>query len=106
IFAPLQKKTPQIGRAGDLPELQLKPVASRGSHLRYAALVGRGDRYQLHLLAQTSMSYTLKLRDPSVPIPFGQETAGNLPVGGSAFYSFQASPGQLVQASLHSQKFI
>jgi hypothetical protein len=31
---------------------------------------------------------------------------GTLPVGGAAFYSFKASPGQFFQASLGSQKFV
>src|SRR5690348_3825494 len=46
------------------------------------------------------------MRDPSVPIEWGREVEGHLPVGGAAFYSFRAEPGQLFQASLGSEKFV
>ena len=46
------------------------------------------------------------MRDPSVPLGWGQEVPGTLPVGGAAFYSFKAAPGQLFEASLASQKFV
>ena len=35
------------------------------------------------------------MRDPSVPIEWGGDVQGSLPVGGAAFYSFKALPGQL-----------
>ena len=107
IYAPLDKKREQrIARAGDWPEIQFLPVASRGGHLRFAAILGREGRYQLHLLAATPASYKLKTGDPTVPIGRGQEVGAGLPVGGTAFYSFNALPGQLFQASLGSQKFV
>jgi len=105
-FAPLEKKSEQrIARPGDRPEIAFLPVASRGGKLRFAAILGREGRYQLQLLAESSASYQLSADDPSVPIPWGKEVAGSLPVSGAAFYSFQATPGQLFQASLASQKF-
>jgi hypothetical protein len=58
------------------------------------------------LLARTAASYTLRLADPAVPIDRGRQAEGSLPVAGTAFYSFKASPGQLVQATLTSQKFV
>ncbi len=96
----------RIEREGDRPEIQFLPVASRGGRLRYAAVLGREGRYQLQLLAATPTSYKLTMRDPSVPITLGKDVADNLPVGGAAFYSFQAAPGQLFQANLGSQKFV
>jgi hypothetical protein len=36
----------------------------------------------------------------------GKDVEGDLPVGGSAFYSFRATPGQLLQAGLTSRKFV
>jgi len=107
IYAPPEKKKEQrIARPGDLPEIQFKPVASRGGHLRFAVLLGRDGRYQLHLLARTPASYSVKMADTTVPITQGQEVKGSLPVGGTAFYGFKAAPGQLFQASLGSQKFV
>ncbi len=107
IYAPVEKKSEQrIARAGDRPEIEFLPVASRGNRLRFAAILGRAGRYQLQLLAETSASYTLTVRDPSLPIELGKEVEGNLPVGGAAFYRFQAAPGQLFQANLASQKFV
>ncbi len=107
IFAPLEKKSEErISRQGDMPEIQLLPVASRGGRLRYSVILGREGRYQLQLLAATPSSYKLTMRDPSVPIAWGQEVGDGLPVGGSLFYSFRAAAGQLVQASLTSQKFV
>ena len=46
------------------------------------------------------------MSDPSVPIEWGKEVEGSLPVGGTAFYSFKAKPGQLFQAGLVSRKFV
>ncbi len=107
IYAPEEKKSePRIGRRGDRAEIEFLPVASRGGRLRYAAILGRTGRYQLQLLAATAASYNLSARDPSVPIALGKEIDSNLPVGGAAFYSFQASPGQLFHANLASQKFV
>ena len=107
VYAPLDKKSEErIARRGDRPEIALLPVASRGGHLRFAAVLGREGRYQLQMIAETPASYKLSLRDPSVPIEWGKEVEGNLPVGGAAFYSFKASPGQLFQANLASQKFV
>lgn len=106
-YAPVEKKSEQrIARAGDRPEIEFLPVASRGNRLRFAAILGREGRYQLQLLAETSASYTLTALDPSVSIELGKEIEGSLPVGGSAFYSFKAVPGQLFQANLTSQKFV
>src|SRR5207249_739094 len=82
-------------RPGDAPEIELLPVASRGGRLRYAAILGREGRYQLHLLADTPVSYKLTARDPSVPIEWGGDVVGSLPVSGAAFYRFKAAPGQL-----------
>jgi hypothetical protein len=106
-FAPLDKKNgPRIARTGERPEIEFLPVASRGSVLRYAAMLGRTGRYQLQLLATTPGSYKVTLKDPSVPIELGKDIDGNLPVGGSAFYSFKTTPGQLLHANLASQKFV
>jgi hypothetical protein len=46
------------------------------------------------------------MRDPSVPLEWGGEVEGGLPVGGAAFYRFKAVPGQLFQASLASRQFV
>jgi hypothetical protein len=106
-FAPLDRPTQErIGQPSDLPEIALLPVASRGGHLRFAALLGRSGRYQLQLLAHSPASYNLTMEDPSTPLQRGQKIDGKLPVGGAAFYSFKAVPGQLLQASLASQKFV
>jgi hypothetical protein len=107
IYAPLEKKKDQrISRPGDLADIQLMPVASRGGRLRFAAILGREGRYQLHLLAETPASYSVNMADPALPVERGKEAEGSLPVSGSAFYSFKAVPGQLVEASLVSQKFV
>jgi hypothetical protein len=107
VFAPLERKSEsRIARPGDLPEIESLPVSSRGGRLRFAVILGREGRYQLQLLAATSSSYKLTVRDPSVAIEPGQELDGNLNVGGTAFYRFQAEPGQLFQADLASPKFV
>ncbi len=108
IFAPEGKKKNEqrIGRGGDRPEIEFLPVASRGSRQRYAAVLGRAGRYQLQMLATTAAAYALSARDPSVPIDLGKQTDGALPVGGAAFYRFDATPGQLFHASLASTKFV
>lgn len=107
LYATLDKTSEQrIAQPGDQPEIAFLPVASRGGRLRYAAVLGREGRYQLQLLASTSASYTLSIRDPSVALAWGREVEGSLPVGAATFYSFQATPGQLFQASLASQKFV
>jgi hypothetical protein len=107
IHAPLDKtKEKRLAEDDDWPEISFLPVAARGGCLRFAVLLGREGRYQLQLRAQTAASYELKMADPSVPIARDQETAGSLPVGGAAFYSFRASPGELFRADLGSQKFV
>lgn len=106
-YAPPETKgEPRLAQPGDRPEVTLLPVASRGGRLRFAAVLGREGRYQLQLLARTPATYKLTVRDPGVPIELGQEVGGALPVGGAAFYSFKAAPGQLLQARLASQTFV
>jgi hypothetical protein len=107
LYAPLEKESGQrISRPGDRPEVALLPVSSRAARLRFAAILGREGRYQLQLLAQTPASYKLTVLDPSVPIERGEEFGGSLPVGGAAFYSFKAVPGQLFEVSVASQEFV
>lgn len=107
IYAPTEGRTGQrLGRPGERPEVEFLPVANRGGYLRFAAILGREGRYQLQVRADSPASYKLTARDPSVPIVPGKEAAGELPVGGTAFYSFKAAPGQLLQASLASDKFV
>jgi hypothetical protein len=107
LYAPQDKSTEQrIAQPGEKPELTLLPISSRGTHLRFAAILGREGRYQLQLLAQASATYHVTARDPSLPIAWGSVANGSLPVGGAAFYSFKAAPGQLVEASLVSGKFV
>lgn len=107
LYSPLDRKAEgRLARPGDRPEIEFLPVASRGTRLRFAAILGRAGRYQLQLLAVTPASYKLTMRDPSVPLDWNREAQGNLPVGAAAFYSFQAMPGQLFQASLSSEKFV
>ncbi len=107
IYAPLDKKQEKrLAQADDWPEIRFLPAASRGNHVRFAVLLGREGRYQLHLLALTAASYKLKTADPTLPIAQDQETSGTLPVGGTMFYGFKASPGRLFQAELGSQKFV
>lgn len=107
LFAPLEKQqTQRLGQPGDRPDLAFLPVASRGGSLRFAAVLGRAGRYQLQLLAETPATYKLSVRDPGVPLPWGKEAEGSLPVGGAGFYDFKAEPGQLFQAKLVSKQFV
>jgi hypothetical protein len=107
VYAPPDRKSEsRLARPGDRPEIEFLPVANRGGRLRFVAVLGREGRYQLQLVAESAASYKLTMRDPSVPIVAGKDIEGNLPVGGTAFYSFKAVPGQLLQASLSSQKFV
>jgi len=54
----------------------------------------------------SSVSYKLNLGGPSVPLPPGRDVEGSLPVGGTAIYTFKATPGQLMQAGLTSAAFV
>jgi hypothetical protein len=106
IYAPREKKdVERIPSRSELPEIQFMPVASKGRYLRFAALLGRQGRYQFQLAAASAASYSLEMRDPTLPIATGQDLSGTLPVGGSAFYRFDAAPGQLLSANLKSDRF-
>src|SRR5262249_11736143 len=106
-YAPQEKMSPQrLARLGGQPEIALLPMARRPGRLRVAALLGPQGRYQLQLLAETLASYTLTMRDPSIPIAWDKAVDGVLPVGGAAFFTFKAAPGQLLQARLTAQQFV
>jgi hypothetical protein len=106
IYAPREKKdVERIAGRSELPEIKFLPVSSKGRYFRFAAVLGRPGRYQLQLAAQSTVSYSLEMCDPTVPIATGKDLSGTLPVGGSAFYGFRAAPGQLLSASLRSGKF-
>jgi len=99
------------GDAGDQlqrqPELQPVPVHSKGSTQRQAVVLGRGGRFQVQILSDDlePNDYRLHLGDPSVAIAVGRTLAGDLPVGGSAFYAFDAEPGQLLEVGVESHRF-
>lgn len=106
VYAPVDKKDEQRIKGGNpRPEIEYLPVASRGGRARIAAILGRAGRYQLQLKAETTASYNLSARDPSIAIAWGKDAAGALPVGGSAFYSFKVMPGQLLEATIGSKSF-
>ena len=106
IYAPREKKdVERIASRSELPEIKFVPVASKGRYLRFAAVLGRQGRYQLQLAAESTASYSMEMRDPTLPIATGQDLPGTLPVGGSAFYHFRAAPSQLLSASLKSDEF-
>lgn len=106
IYAPLDKNAEErLDQANTRPDIQFLPVASKGGQWRFAMIAGRQGRFQLQLLARTEVTYGLKSGDPTVSIAANEEVPGNLPVGGSAFYSFQAKPGQIFHADLASDKF-
>jgi hypothetical protein len=76
-YAPPGKKEEQrLGQPGDRPEIEFLPVASRGSRQRFAAILGRAGRYQLQLLAETPVTYTLTVRDPSIRLDWGADVEG------------------------------
>lgn len=106
IFAPKEKadadKSPLDG-AG--PEVVFLPVASKGQHIRLAALLRCAGRYQLQLAAGSEADYVLTLGDPTKAIPPGEDRAGKLALGAAEFYSFRAQPGQLITAGLESGQF-
>lgn len=107
VHAPPEKSREQrLARPGEPPEIQFLPVASQSGHLRFAAIFGRAGRYQLHVVADSPATYTLTMSDPTLPLEPGKETGGNLPVGGALFYSFEATPGQLLHADLASRQFV
>lgn len=99
-------KEQQLSRPEDPPEIAFIPISSRGKTLRFAAVLGRPGRYELQLLARTAVSYTATIADPTAPIARDKPFEGALPVGSSMFHGFQAQPGQLIQASLSSDKFV
>jgi hypothetical protein len=105
IYAPEDKK-PVSKFGGMSAPIDFLPVASRGGRLRYAAALGRPGRFQLQIRAQTDVSYKMSAGDPSKPIGAGNDIDGHLPVGGAAFYTFEAKPGQLFYARLASMKFV
>jgi len=107
IYAPVDRaQEKKLASAHDRPEIQFVPLASRGRHLRFAAVLGRQGRYQLQLRAETDATYDLTLSDPSVPLPLGKPLDGSLLVGGATFFKFSGTPGQYVQATLTSRSFV
>jgi hypothetical protein len=107
VYAPPDRAAvARLGGPADRPEIEFIPVAGRGGKVRFAAVLGREGRYQVHVRADSPASYTLTAKDPSIEISAGKDAAGDLSVGGTAFYRFTAKSGQLVQATLTSQKFV
>jgi hypothetical protein len=107
VYAPLEKKKEtRLEDPGARPEIEFLPVASRAGHQRFAVLLGREGRYQLQVVASSSVAYHLTMTDPTLPLEREKETQGTLGVGGTAFYSFEAAPGQLLHGNLTSQKFV
>lgn len=106
IHAPLDEdQRPHIAAADAQPVLQYLGTADKGRFQRFAVLLGRNDRYQVQLAARGASSYSLSIKDPTTTLEVGENSAGALPVGATAFYRFPAAAGQLVIARLTSDKF-
>jgi hypothetical protein len=94
----------RLGASDEPPPLRLLPVESKGSRLRYAALLGRSGLYRLSLLARGAVTYHIRSADPSVPLQIGANPA-SLEIGGAAFFTFDAPAGQMVQLDMASESF-
>ena len=99
-----KKNEPRIARMGERPEVEFLPAASRGSMVRYAAILGRTGAISFSFWRRRRLQVDRQGSERADRI--GQGPEGSLPVGGSAFYSFKAAPGQLLHANLASQKFV
>jgi hypothetical protein len=104
VYAPPDEEKQQIAEGDELPDLRFFPVQSKGNRLRYAMLLGRRGRYRFFLLARGALQYQLRLADPSQALEPGRRE-DRLEVGAAAFYTFQASAGQLWQIDLASDAF-
>ncbi len=98
-------KGPGLFDEAPRPDIQFLPIANKGKYFRFAVVLGQVGQYQLQLAANSDSSYTLEMQNPSLPIAAGDDLSGTLPVGGSAFYHFDATPGQLLSLSLRSEQF-
>jgi len=88
-------------------DLRALPVSSKGNRQRYATLFGRKGPFELQVLSTSphSRSYRMSRSDPTRALQAPGVAAGDLAVGGSDFYSFEAKPGQLLRVQLSSQAF-
>lgn len=89
------------------PALQTIPVLSKGRWQRQAFVLQRSGRYRIEIRSPSSQpnGYRLRFGDPTQRVELDSDVDGQLSIGGSGFYAFEAQPGQLVQVGVDSPAF-
>jgi len=93
------------GQKRSPPVIQQLPIARKQALVQYAVVLGRSERYHLRLFSELGGDAKVTMTDPRQPIDFGQQTTGQLEIGGAGFFGFQAKPAQLIIATVRTDDF-
>ncbi len=91
----------------DPPAYRSIPTHSKGGTQRIAlvARIAVGQTLQIRSSSDRPTPYRLTFRDPGAPLAWDAPTAGELAVGGSDYWTFDAVPGQVVSLRASSEAF-
>lgn len=87
------------------PALQFLPVASKGKFTTYAVVFGRNGKFLLQTHVRASCTIKITMEDPTIDLTSNPELARKLEVGGSDYFGFDATAGDLVKFNLGSETF-
>ncbi|MEQ1827105.1 MAG: hypothetical protein ABL921_14215 [Pirellula sp.] len=92
--------------ADDSTDFVTLPAINREDHMFHAVVFRQAGRYEMQLLARSSVTYQLRMQDPSQVIQFDDAIQSSLSVGGAAFYRLQVVAGQIIQTGVSTDKFV
>ncbi len=81
------------------------PILEKGCYIRWAVQFQQEGTYQVKILSRSETEYTLKIWDPVYNIAIPHSLNGQISIGGSQFYRFPVSAGELVDIQLSSSNF-
>ncbi len=89
------------------PALQWLPAHSKGLVRRMSFVFGWEEEYRIQVrsLARAAKPYRLEFGDSSRELVAGRPVTGGLAVGGSHFYRFDTTPGQVLRLEVESARF-
>ena len=87
------------------PAAKFLPVASKGKFTTYAIVFGRNGKFLLQTHASQDGAIKISMKDPTVDLTTNPELVNRLEVGGSDYFGFDASAGDLVKFNLGSETF-
>jgi hypothetical protein len=106
VFAPPKQDLDRLfDQRPNAAPLMFLPVAAKGPRQFYDVNFNRNGRYQLQVFVDDIDEFEIGSIQPTQAVHDGQNRESKLPIGDCDYYSFEATPCELIEVSLDSEAF-